>query len=180
MFCSQSTRQWHKGFRGHGDLLTSLRIREMENVSSGLLWCLFKEQPVCAPYFISSHWAAIGVHMIDVVSSLRLSCSPDEEILYRLRFRECVSSHLSQVSSPNLQSVDVKRSSHQISSPGRIKSREEGRNQVCSVQCLILLTEEEILWNNAISEDDNSPLLFAFDLGSFFPPPSLLVPFCCQ
>lgn len=67
--------------------------------------------------------------------------------------------------------MDVKRRSHQISSPGRIKSREEGRNQVCSVQCLILLTEEEILLNNGISEDDNSPLLFAFDLGSFFPRP---------
>lgn len=64
--------------------------------------------------------------------------------------------------------MDVKCRSHQISSPGRITSREEGRNQVCSVQCLILLTEEEILLNNGISKDDNSPLLFAFDLGSFF------------
>ena len=94
VFGSQSTQQWKKKQKqsswGHNDPLTSLQIREMKKVSSWLLWCLFKELPVCCSLFYLSHGAAIGVHMIDVVSSLRLSRLPDEQILYQLRFGECV------------------------------------------------------------------------------------------
>lgn len=83
-------KKTHQSSWGHNDPLTFLQIREMKKVSSWLLWCLFKELPVCYSLFYLSHRAAIGVHMIDVVSSLRLSRLPDEQILYRLRFGECV------------------------------------------------------------------------------------------
>lgn len=50
----QSTQHWHKHFQGQNDRLTSLQFTEMDKASSRFFSCLFKEQPVWTPYFISA------------------------------------------------------------------------------------------------------------------------------
>ena len=99
---------------------------------------------------------ATGVHMIDVVSSPRLSCSPDKQILHQLHFGECVESHKKVEAlfrewtpngdlSPDLQSVDLSVRSCQISSPGGILVlRTRYKPTIFIFQCKIFLTEQEI------------------------------------
>lgn len=123
----------------------------------------------------------IGLYMIDVVSSLRLSWCPDEQVLYRLHVGECIYSCCSQEKrssfrawtlngnlSPDLQTVDSSVRSHQISSPGGILSREGGST--------VLVVSARFYWqrkkywslNNGISQGVSiKPGCLLFDVKSF-------------
>lgn len=105
--------------------------------------------------FLLSHRAVTGVHMIDAISSFRLSSSPDEQIPNRLLLGECVKSLRSQECEflreqtlngdfrSDLQSVDLSVRSHQISSSSGVCPQDQGRTNRClDLEWNILLTQK--------------------------------------